>query len=477
VTHFNWALAYMTGVQARGCLLCHRRPTRSSGCRQPIEAKGRPTKMLGYRTIQIRNELYLYLDHHAQRLIELGIIWGFGVTLLRGLRRPNDWAEAHWLISYDFGLLKRALPGTLLKPFTSSEFGARNAEFAISLLSFLITAVVCLVLLKMALTILRNNEFATNAVLVIAAFVTSPFIVMSGHLNGYFDAQIILLSGLAVLLVLRDRLWAAAIALTIGLFIHETIFVIGFPSILLAVLIKSQEAKQPLDPPQTAKVIGHYLIPFLLPAVLFSFLFWYQSFFFDATALEHVLTEYLRKFPFIQYDQEVIVPRAYTRSFVAYFQTQGPRFWGRLLSPQLLVSILPNLLVSLVFTRQILREWHGSKSVTMAALLLPFLPLSLHLIAWDTSRIWTYPLIVALLTIWTICKAIPKDDLGKTDLLLLSVACLIVIGMNIFNQTPLMDWRVERFSPGLRLLLYLPLLLAVATIFSRRFGHTATTSS
>jgi hypothetical protein len=63
---------------------------------------------------------------------------------------------------------------------------------------------------------------------------------------------------------------------------------------------------------------------------------------------------------------------------------------------------------------------------------------------------------VAVLTIWTLSKIVPEDDLGKNGSLLLSIACLLVIGMNIFSHTPLMDWRVERFSSGMRVLLYLP---------------------
>ena len=53
-------------------------------------------------------------ERRANRLAALGLLWAFGVTLGRGLRRPNDWAEAHWLISYDFGFIKRGLAGSLL---------------------------------------------------------------------------------------------------------------------------------------------------------------------------------------------------------------------------------------------------------------------------------------------------------------------------------------------------------------------------
>ena len=54
-------------------------------------------------------------------LIVGGLLWATLITILRALRWPNDWAEAHWLISYEFGFLKRALPGTIISPFTGAQ--------------------------------------------------------------------------------------------------------------------------------------------------------------------------------------------------------------------------------------------------------------------------------------------------------------------------------------------------------------------
>ena len=31
-------------------------------------------------------------------------------TVLRTIRWPNDWSEAHWLLDYRFGFVKRGLP-------------------------------------------------------------------------------------------------------------------------------------------------------------------------------------------------------------------------------------------------------------------------------------------------------------------------------------------------------------------------------
>jgi hypothetical protein len=425
-------------------------------------------------------------SRYWQWLIGLGLGWGFVVTLLRGLRRPNDWAEAHWLISYDFGFLKRALPGTFLQLLIAPGRDLIAVESAILLVSSFITAILCVVLLMMSVAILRQTHFAANTVFVLAALLTSPFIVMSAHLNGYFDGQIILLSWLAILFVWRGRSWAAALAIAIGLLIHETIFLIGFPAVLWAAVLRLYSQRRSGDHSNhsghstaarsTAGWLRHgplhSLLPFLLPVLLFIFLFIQQSLAFDPLTLEHELTAYLQKFAFIEYDQEVIVPRAYTKSFVAYVQTQGPRFAGRLFTPGLMATILPNLALSLWLLRQWLRGGRFPKSVVAIGLLLPLLPLGLHLVAWDTSRIWTYPLMVALLLLWTATQAAAPGRLEKANSLLLTIASPLVIALNLFSRIPLMDWRVERFTPVVRLLLYLPLLLALAAVWWKQLRPT-----
>src|SRR5688500_10058539 len=43
----------------------------------------------------------------------LSIAWSLLVTIARAIRRPNDFAEAHWLLDYQFGFVKRGLIGSL----------------------------------------------------------------------------------------------------------------------------------------------------------------------------------------------------------------------------------------------------------------------------------------------------------------------------------------------------------------------------
>ncbi len=399
-------------------------------------------------------------QRRADGLIALGLLWAFGVTLLRGLRRPNDWAEAHWLIGYDFGLIKRGLPATLLRPFTAAS--PERAEMAITLVATALTALLCLVLIAVCGSILRRAGFSRNAVVAVAVFATSPFVVMTGHLNGYFDAPIVLLTVLAVTLAWRGRAGWAALALTIGLLVHETIFIIGFPTVIWAALLANRRDVA------TGQAAARRLAPLLAPLVAFAALFVYQSFAIDAAELESTLITHLETFPFIQYDQEVIVPRAFAKSFVAHFQSQSPRVWGRLFDPGLMLAMLPTVAVWLLFIRQALRAANTPRRLIMAAGLLPFLPLALHLIAWDTARIWSYPIIVALLVGWVACLAAEPARLRAADSRLLTVLGLLTLPLNVFGRVPLMDWRVERFSNWWRAALYAPAAIVLLGRVARR---------
>ena len=399
-------------------------------------------------------------QRRADGLIALGLLWAFGVTLLRGLRRPNDWAEAHWLIGYDFGLIKRGLPATLLRPFTAAS--PERAEMAITLVATALTALLCLVLIAVCGSILRRAGFSRNAVVAVAVFATSPFVVMTGHLNGYFDAPIVLLTVLAVTLAWRGRAGWAALALTIGLLVHETIFIIGFPTVIWAALLANRRDVA------TGQAAARQLAPLIAPLVAFAALFVYQSFAIDAAELESTLITHLESFPFIQYDQEVIVPRAFAKSFVAHFQSQSPRVWGRLFDPGLMLAMLPTVAVWLLFIRQALRAANMPRRLIMAAGLLPFLPLALHLIAWDTARIWSYPIIVALLVGWVACLAAEPARLRAADSRLLTVLGLSTLPLNVFGRVPLMDWRVERFSNWWRAALYAPAAIVLLGRVARR---------
>ncbi|HQF69986.1 MAG TPA: hypothetical protein PLH39_01765, partial [Promineifilum sp.] len=109
-----------------------------------------------------------------------------------------------------------------------------------------------------------------------------------------------------------------------------------------------------------------------------------------------------------------------------------------------------------------------SRRLMVVGGLLPFLPLALHLIAWDTGRIWTYPLVVALLVGWVACRAAAPARLRAARSAVLPVLALVALPINVFGRIALMDWRVERFSAAARAALYAPLAVALAGALQSR---------
>jgi hypothetical protein len=395
-------------------------------------------------------------SHPLNRFIEFGILWMFGITILRGLHRPNDWAEAHWLITYQFGFLKRALPGTLLNPFITQQ----NAEILITIISTILLGIFFIVLAWMCLGLLRTCDYKLETTLTILSFLTSPYIVMSAYLNGYYDNLLILFSIAGILLVLQGKHAMAAVVMTIGILVHENIFLVGLPSVLFAVLYCQVEK----DGRFNLKNIFQQALPFLFPVFAFIALFLYQSYYLNGNLLRNQLTVHLSQFEFVERNRNMRVPDAFTISFLDYTERQSQFFLVRIFNQNYLMRILPTLILMLLFTGNITPQ-HKNKNILLTLLMaVSLVPLSLHLIARDTSRIWTFPLIVAFLGLWTISKGMGENKHTNKPHILYIVACTAVIMHNIFLQIPLMSGVSERYSNDMRLWLYLPAFALVYVV-------------
>lgn len=382
------------------------------------------------------------------RFIDFGILWMFGITILRGLRQPSDWAEAHWLITYQFGFLKRALPGTLLHPFITQQ----TAETVITIISTTLLGIFFITLAWMCLGLLRRFDYKLETILTILAFLTSPYIVMSAHLNGFYDNLLILLSIAGILLVRLGRHGMAAVVMTIGILIHENIFMVGLPSVLFAMVYYQAQKNGQFN----VKSILRQALPFLLPVIAFIALFLFQSYYLNGNLLRNQLAAYLSQFEFIERNRDKTVPDAFTISFLDYTEHQSQFFLARIFNKNYLISILPTLILTLLFAANIIPKNKNKGIVLMLLVAVSLVPLSLHLIARDTSRIWTFPLIAAFLGLWTISKSADKIKFANKFQIPIIIACTAVIVHNIFLQTPLMGGLSERYSNDMRLWLYLP---------------------
>ena len=401
-------------------------------------------------------------DKDFQFLILFGILWAFCVTVSRAIRWPNDWAEAQWLISYEFGFIKRGLAGTLIAPLM--RFGdLSGAEFVIKGVSISLFVIFCAVMLWVCFRIVEKSKYSLNGVLLALIFLTSPYVVMSAHLNGYFDNIIVIISVLSCLILMRGKMWLASIAISVGMLVHETIFFVGFPTFLFLALIKYVKEEGASNIPQLAVgFITRYSVLLMVPSITFLAIVTNQILLVDSVVLKSQLINHISEYGFVRENRNIIVPTAFTTSFLQYLNTESKFFFQRITYPVYLVNAGLPLLVLLVYGWHILRGFLFHRTLFSLLVLVALLPLSLHLIAWDSSRIWLYPIVAVVIGLWGINEVAAGDNKSQYDGIFFSFLGTMIVVFQIFIVTPLMDGERERMRDVTRILYYLPTLILFA---------------
>lgn len=368
------------------------------------------------------------------------MLWTTAVTVYRGWRAPNDFAEAHWLLDYHFGFIKRGLIGEVLSLVTGYFAVPITAELIATLatIAFLIYG---LTLMALSTRIVYKLQGSDLAVMLTLVFLASPFMVMSAHLNGYYDNIIIVLGVGSIALLLKRHLWLAIGLQVIALLIHENTLLLIFPPLCWAWWLMNRQ-------PQTRLPI----VPLLLPVVVFIGLALYQSQLMTQNLIR-AYTEHLARFPFIQADKRTVVPLWIYSPFIEHLASRKAAIFSSETASGVNL-ILPMLLSSLYFLLKTFRlsllslEFIGLFLICLA-------PQWLHLIAWDTARIWTYSIMSSFLMLWIYA------ELGIAGQPVLNGKLIGVIAFvtHVILVTPLMDEACDALSLNLRLLLYIPVIV------------------
>jgi hypothetical protein len=222
--------------------------------------------------------------------------------------------------------------------------------------------------------------------------------------------------------------------------------------------------------------ISKYKLLFLIPLLTFSWVVISQAIFLDSGLIKSQLIAYISQFDFIQNKRNIIVPEAFTTSFFDYLLHQISMFYSRVIDPIYIIHIIIPLSVLLIFSWNIIRAIPFNKFIFTILVAITLLPLSLHIIAWDISRIWTYPLIAAMLAIWGVCEHLPTVVNAEKASLIFSMSALIIIVFQLFIHTSLMDGESERFSNELCILLHAPSLIPIIMLVSKNYCLTSRSS-
>ncbi len=369
----------------------------------------------------------------------------YGATALRAIRPPNDFAEAHWLLDYRFGFVRRGLGGALLR--WGSSFGLDlHTEAAIAGVSYGTFVILSALLLAVALRIVARAGWDQHVVLLAAAWLTSPFVVTLGHLMGYLDQVVILLAVPAVWLGLRGRPWLAACVASAALFVHETALVVAVPALAFLAFMRPGATQ-----PGWAGRVGR--LAWLLPVAVFAAVAVADAAVTDQAALRKLLQLRLHRYPFVQGDMDIFVPEWLTTSLIQNVAAQWRHLPGRLTDSTIVLSVLPALQAVLV------AAWAwvappGRRAAGLGVLVVACAPLALHVSAWDTARIWCLAVACAGIGLWVVAETrafSPGPALG-----LAPVVALTVIVANVVGRIPLLDGQTERYAGVTLFLLYAP---------------------
>lgn len=381
--------------------------------------------------------------------ITLLLLWTLTVSVIRSIRFPNDFAEAHWLLDYRFGFVKRGLIGTLVS-LAAGLLHRPITERLILTLSLAAFLVFCLTLIVLSLRIIRRSGWSTTTVLIALVFLSSPFVVMSANLVGYYDNIIIVLTVVSIALLLKGRIWLAACCQAVAILAHESSMLIGFPVFVLAALLLHSKSRR--------GVSSFPLLPLSVPVAAFVLVVAGQALFLPRDFNE-LLTAHLSRFEFIGEGRNTLMPMWLTTTFWRYFQAQKMVLAARLTSPAVFGFVLPSTMVFLchIVHGHRIREISAQSLALLGACSAPQL---MHLVAWDTPRILSYTILCSFLELWIYAELFAARP-GTSALRLLCLAALVA---NVMALTPLLEEYTEHFALKTRLLLYAPMMAGVLAL-------------
>jgi len=381
--------------------------------------------------------------------------WTLGATLSRSLGKPVDYALAQWLLDYRFGFIKRGLMGELLTGFRSA-LGIEASEQLLVLVCTAMFCIFCVTLLCMAYRILQAHCWSVDAVALMLAFFSSPFLVQNAFAVGFYDNILFMLGAVSLLLLRRGSVFAAAVTQIIAILIHEEAFLLTYPLVLFANYYLSRGKSDPFS--KSALLKGGTL---LLPLFVFAFILIWQDLFLRKDVQDQ-LSQYLAQYPFVNDGQLFPVAALTTAPFEDYLKLQSKNFLTTITSPSLLVLFVPFLLAT--FWHLAWRARDRLPALSLGLLLGSVLtPQIMHVIAWDSVRIATFSSMCAFTMIWFLCADSKRD----TPSLIAVFLCFVALIAHMLANVQL----VERYGLASRCLLYVPAIIALVILGWRELNR------
>lgn len=367
------------------------------------------------------------------------------ISFLKGIRVPDYYARAHFFYTYNDGLIKRGLIGTLFKIL----FGELNPQIKNNII--IIFSICIIIILLVMIWYISDQLFKRNPDgyilhLAIIAFTTSVPIIFTIHLVGFLDNILYILTLCSIYIISTDKKYALISVVVISLFgmlIHEIFLFISLPVIGFCFLLKN------LSQPNIhlKKLLTQILILFL-PSLVLAILLTYTHNKFDETTKMKFMLEILQNRVVFPHDNGAIF-YALTMSFKDnlivmkdIWQKRDFEYIGR-------VAFL--FLPIVIFLFLICGEWlkksfedkYQKLFFIIICFLVIFIPQLLHIIAWDLERIMGFSGIIAFYCFLAISYTFPFPSVFLKKYFF---PLILIIGLNLVTDFNLYSgYRVRLF--------------------------------
>ncbi len=378
------------------------------------------------------------------------------ITVLRSVRAPNDFAKAYWLLDYRFGFVKRGLAGEFLSSITGL-FGVPITLSLISVVSGAALAAFSLLLIAMCLRLIYRDAWSVESVLVSLVFLSSPFIVLSAHIIGYYDNIVFILGILSIFFVLKRKVWLSALIQVLAFLVHEIAVVIAFLPYVF-VLFRTHAMSQ------TRSRLKSLYLPIIVPATAFLAIAacWQLCM---VPNFADLLAAHLSKFPFIGRSRNELVPQWLVTPPSEYFSVQSGLFFENVFSLRMLKMVLPST-VPILFYVMMVGRIRNLKFQFWLIVVVCLAPLVLLILAWDTPRLWSHTILLEYIVLWIFSEL--NQSHGNS--VILRYLCILALLLNTLMVVPLLDPVADRLSQEMRLLLLIPSAGGIVWLITRERG-------
>jgi hypothetical protein len=338
------------------------------------------------------------------QIILLLLAWTTIQTILHGWHPMHGWAQANWLINYEWGFIKRGIWGTIMQPLINSGWQNKSALEIMSIISYPIFITTIGALFIVIYDINKKTKNFTSTIILGFLFFASPYIEMTANTLGYLD-QIILILGISSIAIAQKSPLASSIILSISILIHEATFLTSYPVFVFFIICTMINTQNHIE--NREKLLKAVAIT--LPAITLSTLIIYTHIYPVSEATGHAIYKKIST----TLDTAPAISKIFTDYFTTSFQQflieELPKFPDRMTDP-LYAPIYYAFVGIFVF----IITWNTNRLRPVIAILATIsciAPWSMHAIATDTPRIWSMAIPYTLLTLWSATKSGVISDL------------------------------------------------------------------